>query len=244
MRTGHRCFAAAKSSSPVIPAGLSPAINPETALSVMAVSANMRQREHFISLMDAAGVDSAVLSDLNTAHIAADGQMLVSRHAIPSISIAAHESSEIISVEIIVSRNSQIANPVHLCFGLSQRTGNQCIKLHIRMEERAKAYFIAHGLFANAEIVGHSMEKIIDIGERAVINFTDSHIHGVSGGIQVNSTSKVKIERFGRYSSDFSLTAGRVGKLTLNEAIQADDNAVVGLTSRIFGHENDSIKIT
>ena len=210
----------------------------------MGANAIMRQREQFISLMDAAGVDSNVLADLKTAHIAADGQMLVSRRAIPGISIVTHESSEIISAEIIVARNSLIANPVHLCFGLSQRRGNQRIKLHIRMEEGAKAFFIAHGLFTNAEIVGHSMEKIIEIGERAEIFFSDCHIHGISGGIQVNSTSQVKTGRHGCYYSDFSLTTGRVGKLTLNEAIRADDYAIVELTSRIFGHENDSIKIT
>ncbi len=153
------------------------------------------------------------------------------------------ECAEMTRVKIHIARNTRLANPVHLCFGLLQRIGSQHFSIHIILEPGAKAGFIAHGLFANAEIVRHSMEKRIELGEGVELHFTDSHIHGLSGGMKVNTTGKVNVGKHARYRSDFSLTTGRVGRLDLNESVQADDYAVVELVSRVFGHDDDLIKI-
>lgn len=203
----------------------------------------MKLREQFFPLLNAVGVDSGVLDDPNTAHIVADGQILVSHQAIPGVKMIIEERGDMTIAWITIARDTQIANPIHLCFGLLQRIGSQHFRFHIILEPGAKAGFIAHGLFANADIVRHSMEKFIEIGEGAELDFTDSHIHGMSGGMEVNTTGKISVGKHGRYRSDFSLTTGRVGCLDLNESIQADDNAVVELATRVFGHDVDLIKI-
>lgn len=204
----------------------------------------MPHRDPFFSLLNTSGLDSAVLTDRNTAHIVADGQTLVSRQTIPDITMNIKEDGDVTHAEITIARDTRIANPVHLCFGLLQRIGSQHFSIHIILEPGAKAGFIAHGLFANAEIVRHSMEKRIEIGEGAELHFTDSHIHGLSGGIEVNTTGNVKVGKHGQYRSDFSLISGRVGRLDLHESVEVDDYAVVELCSRVFGHDDDLIKIS
>ncbi|MCQ8127683.1 SufB/SufD family protein [Methylomonas rivi] len=203
----------------------------------------MPLRDQFFPLLNAAGIDSDVLADPNTAHIVADGQTLVSRQTIPGLTLNIDERGDLTIAEINITRDSRITQPVHLCFGLLQGLGSQHFRIHIHLESGAKAQFIAHGLFANATIVKHSMEKTIAIDEGAELHFMDGHIHGVSGGMEVKTTGKVSVGKHARYSGDFSLTAGRVGKLDFDESVQADDYAVVELVSRIFGHENDLIKI-
>jgi Fe-S cluster assembly scaffold protein SufB len=203
----------------------------------------MQLLEQFFSLLNAAGTDSGVLSDRNTAHIVADGQKLLSHQTVPGVKMTIEERSDLTLAEITIARDTQVVNPIHLCFGLLQRIGRQHFRIHIILEPGAKAAFIAHGLFANAEIVRHSMEKTVEIGAGAELHFIDSHIHGLSGGLEVKSTSQVNVGKKGRYSSDFSLTAGRVGRLDFNESVQAGDDAVVELVSRVFGHDVDLIKI-
>ena len=192
----------------------------------------MPLRDQFFPLLNAAGIDSAVLTDPNTAHIVADGQTLVSRQTIPGLSINIDERDDLTIAEIAIARDIRIAQPVHLCFGLLQGIGSQHFSVHIKLEPGA-----------NATIVRHSMEKTITIDEGAELDFMDGHIHGVSSGIEVRTTGKVSVGKHARYSADFSLTAGRVGHLEFEETVQADDYAMVELVSRIFGHENDLIKI-
>ena len=203
----------------------------------------MRFLDRFFPLLNAAGVDSTVLDDRDTAHIVADGQKMLSQQTIPGVTMIIKESGELTIADIIIACNTQIANPVHLCFGLLQRVGSQHFKIKIILEPGATASFIAHGLFANADIVRHSMEKTVEIGEGAEMHFTDSHIHGLSGGIEVNTTSRVKVGKKGRYRSDFSLTTGRVGRLNFNESVEGDDFSVIEVVSRIFGHDDDLINI-
>lgn len=203
----------------------------------------MLLEDSFIPLLNGAGIANAVLADPETAHIAADGQSLLSHRTIPGLCMTITEGAEVTRVELTVGSGIRLTKPIHLCFGLLQGMGGQHFKIHIVLEDGAKADIIAHGLFANAQIIKHSMERQIEIGVGAELRFTDSHIHGLSGGIAVLASGKVKVGKHGRYSSDFSLTQGRVGRLEINEAIEADDHAVVELVSRVFGHEDDSIKI-
>lgn len=199
--------------------------------------------DRFIPLLNASGIDRGILDDRDTAHIAADGQSLLSRRSIPGLSMNIDESPELTKVEIRIARDTHILNPVHLCFALLHGVGSQHFSIHVVLESGAKADFIAHGLFANAQVVKHTMQKLIEIGDGAQAHFTDSHIHGLSGGIEVTSTAQIKVGKHARYSADFSLTSGRVGRLDLNESIQADDYAVVEIVSRVYGHDDDSIKI-
>lgn len=197
----------------------------------------------FLSLLNSAGTNSSVLEDRNTAHIVADGQNLLSKQAIPGIKINIKEHSGLIIAGITIARETKIINPVHLCFSMLQRVSTQNFRINIILEPFAQASFLSHGLFSNVEFARHIMDKYIEIGEGAEMQFSDCHFHGISGGIEVKTSAKVKVGMHGRYFSDFSLTTGRVGKLDLDYVIQADDHAIVDLTSRVYGHASDVIKI-
>ena len=203
----------------------------------------MSLKDNFIPLLNEVGIANAVLDDPQAAHIAADGQSVLSHRTIPGLTLNIEEAAEVTRVELIVGRGIRIVKPIHLCFGLMQGMGSQHFNIHIVLKAGAKADFIAHGLFANAQIVNHSMEKRIEIGAGAEVHFNDSHIHGLSGGIEVKTLTRVKLGPHARYSGDFSLTQGRVGRLELNESVEAGDYSVVELVSRVFGHDDDSIKI-
>ncbi len=199
--------------------------------------------EQFFPLLNAAGADSAILNDRNTAHLVADGQTLLSRQTIPGVKMDIEEQGDLTIAEITIVRERQIAKPIHLCFGLLQRIGMQHFKINITLEADAKAQFIAHGLFANADCVRHSMEKTVELGAGAELQFNDSHIHGLSGDMEVKTANRVKVGKKARYYADFSLTSGLVGRLDLKELVAADDDSVVELVSRVYGHYVDRIDI-
>lgn len=203
----------------------------------------MQAIEQYSAWLNSAGADGNVLNDRDTAHLVADGQRLLSRQTIPGVTMQIEQQAESTTARICIAENRQVLKPIHLCFGLLQRTGEQHFSIEIKLEAGARVHFIAHGLFANAEILRHSMDKRIDIGAGADMRFTDGHIHGLSAGIDVKTTGQVTVARKGRYAADFSLTSGLVGRLDLNETVLAEDYAMVELSSRVFGHADDLINI-
>jgi Fe-S cluster assembly scaffold protein SufB len=77
----------------------------------------------------------------------------------------------------------------------------------------------------------------------AELCYTEDHFHGPHGGIEVAPTAVVRLAAGSRWRSDFSLTAGRVGRLALDYRVEAGPRAVAELTARVFGHGRDCIRI-
>lgn len=199
--------------------------------------------ENIRSLLTTAGTDGSVLTNINTAHLVADGQKLLSERTTPGIEITAQQSPEITSVQIKVARARHILNPVHLCFGMLKRTGTQNFKLRIVVEPYAQVCFVAHGLFTRVDSLKHIMDQSVEIGEGAKMCFTDGHFHSFTGNIELLTSANIKVGKQAEYLSDFSLTTGCVGRLNLDYSVVAQDHAVIELTSRIFGHADDDIKL-
>ena len=200
--------------------------------------------DKFRLLLNSVGANSTLLEDQNTAHIAVDGQVLLSKRSIPGVNIEIEQQTDLTLARITINSHTQVPNPVHLCFSMFQPIGRQNFRVHIILEPYAKVSFISHGLFTTVDTAKHIMDKTIEIGEGASLSFTDSHFHSQSGGIKVLSSAKIKVGKHGYYFSDFSLTTGHVGKLNLDYAVEAEEHAVVELTSRIFGHANDTINMS
>ena len=98
-------------------------------------------------------------------------------------------------------------------------------------------------MFPRAEKVRHIMDAIVAIGREAELRYSETHYHGTHGGIEVLPKAVVSIGEKGRYFADFTLTTGRVGTLGIDYAVTVGKSAVTELTARIFGHNNDDIKI-
>lgn len=203
----------------------------------------MAELDELLSVLKETGGDRAVLANRQTAHAVVGGSRILSMREVPGLELHAREKEEGIQAEIVVGPGVKIERPVHLCFGVLQATGSQDISLDLRMGAGASAHFLAHCLFPGAQQVRHRMQARIEIGEGAELRYTEAHFHGPYGGIEVLPKAEVRIGKDGRFLSEFTLTSGRVGRLDLDVAVEAGENAVAELTARIFGHATDSIRI-
>src|SRR3990172_3967363 len=205
----------------------------------------MSELDELMCAFGEAGGDRGVLADRETAHLAAGGHRILSMRGVEGLEVKAREtfSGSGIDARVTVKRGVRIKNPVHLCFGVLHKKGTQKIKMDVRLEKNASAHFIAHCIFPNAEKVRHIMDAVVAIGEGAEMRYSETHYHGLYGGIEVLPKLAVKVRKNGRYFTDFTLTTGRVGKLGIDYSVEAGENAVVELTARVFGHANDEIVI-
>ena len=203
----------------------------------------MSELDDLMKAFGEAGGNQGALADAGTAHLAASSHSIVSSRAVEGIEVDAKETPTGISARVVVREGVKLKNPVHLCFGVLHKKGTQEIKMDVKLEKNSSAVFIAHCIFPNAEKVRHIMDAVVDIGEGAEMRYSETHYHGLYGGIEVMPKLVVKVGRNGRYVTDFTLTTGRVGKLEIDYAVDAGEGAVTELTARVFGHANDEILI-
>ncbi len=192
---------------------------------------------------NAGGDDRAVLADSKTAHLVADGHTILSSREIEGIEVAAQATASGISAKVKVRQGVRLTHPVHLCFGVLHKRGSQHIQMEVQLEKDAAASFIAHCIFPEAEQVIHTMDAVIDIGEGAEMRYAETHSHGRHGGVEAIPQAVVSVGKNGRYLGEFSLITGRVGRLAIDYAVQAEENGVVELMARVFGHGCDTIVI-
>lgn len=187
--------------------------------------------------------EAAILMNPDTAHMVVEGHRLMSQQTIAGVEIETRETDDAIEARITVAEGVKVAQPIHTCIGLMTPHGTQRIRLHVRLERGASAHLLAHCIFPNAELVRHMMEARVEVGEGAELHHTEGHFHGPFGGIEITPRASVYVDADGRYFSDFSLTAGRVGKLHIDYKVETADNAVAEISARVFGHVIDEIKI-
>ena len=189
------------------------------------------------------GADSAVLASSEIAHLVATGGNLISLREIPGVSVQAKGGPEGISIRLNIEREKRITNPIHLCIGVLEKSGTQRIKIDARVEERSAATLIAHCFFPSAVNVEHTMDAVVDLAPEAELHYLEGHYHGPWGGLVVLPQAQVRVGPRARYFSDFSLITGRVGKLGIKYRVEAHEDAIAELSSRVFGHATDEINI-
>lgn len=193
--------------------------------------------------LNTAGGDRAVLDRSDTAHLVVVDQKVLSSRGIDGLKVDTRETEEGISACIRIAEGVQIEQPIHMCFGIVGKEGSQKIEMDVRLEKGATARFIAHCLFPEAKRVRHAMEAQIAVSDGADMHYEECHFHGPYGGVEVVPKAVVRVERHGRYASEFTLTTGRVGSLNMDYAVEVGENAVAELTTRVFGHGTDRIGI-
>ncbi len=203
----------------------------------------MSELNALMKVFGEAGGDKAILENNEIAHLVASGHKLLSMNSVAGFEVDAKETRTGISAKVIVKEGIKIKNPVHLCFGVLHKKGTQKIKMDVRFEKNSSAHFIAHCIFPNAEKIRHIMDAVVEIGEGAEMRYSETHYHGLYGGIEVIPKAVVRISNNGRYFADFTLTTGRVGTLDIDYSVEAGENAVTELTARVFGHATDDIHI-
>ncbi|MCK7497468.1 MAG: SufD family Fe-S cluster assembly protein [Comamonadaceae bacterium] len=89
----------------------------------------------------------------------------------------------------------------------------------------------------------HAMSARIDLQAGAELIYKEAHYHGFSGLIEVIPRASVQVGRKARYHADFSLVQGLVGRLDIDYTVSVAEGGVAELTSKVFGHAGDTIRI-
>jgi len=189
------------------------------------------------------GTDPSQVLTPDAAHLVAYGEEVVSVNSVPGVVVLAGRERDGIHASVTVVEGAQVAQPVHLCFGMFTPEGVQNVRLELVMERGARATFWSHCLFTQAERARHAMNAAVDIRAGAELVYNEAHYHGPSGGIEVLPVATVKVGRRARYLADFSLVQGRVGKLAIDYDVAVEEDGLAELTSRIYGRGDDRIGI-
>lgn len=203
----------------------------------------MGELQPMIMAFQAAGEDPADLLTADAAHLVAYGHQLASLQSIPGVTVLASNTAHGIEVQVQVWAGMQIAQPIHLCFGLLDPKGVQNVELQLTLQVGAAATVWSHCLFTQADAARHAMKAIITVEEGARLDFQESHYHGPAGGIKVWAKAQVQLARQARYRSDFSLLQGRVGELEVDYTVDAGEQTVTEMLSRVYGAGHDVIRI-
>ena len=209
----------------------------------MGRSVSMSELDALMKAFGESGGDSAILQNKEIAHLVASGHKILSMRNIEGLEVKAKQTLTGICAKVTVKEGCRIENPVHLCFGVLHKKGTQRIKMDVRIEKDASAHFIAHCIFPKAEKVKHIMDARVEIEENAEMRYSETHFHGLYGGIEVVPKAAVRIGKNGRYFNEFTLTTGRVGKLGIDYSVEAGEGTVTELTAKVFGHADDDISI-
>lgn len=189
------------------------------------------------------GVTDAALTDADTAHLLVDAHRPLSVRDVPGVAVQVHRGLTGIRVRVRVQPGAQIANPVHLCFGLSRPRGTQRVRLDVDIGQGASVRFLAHCLFAQARHASHRMRAHIRIGRHAQLSIEEVHVHGPTGGILVAPRAHISVAPGARLFSDFSLLQGRVGRLDSNYRVDVAEHALAELAVRVRGRGDDHIAL-
>jgi hypothetical protein len=185
---------------------------------------------------------SQVLTEHN-AYLVAYGHEVLGLNSVPGVILIPQRTERGIHARVTVLEGRRIEQPVHLCFGLFERFGVQNVELDLTVGPGSRATFWSHCLFTAPEVARHAMTASVRVATGAELTYHEAHYHGVSGGLEVRARAAVTVERGARYLADFALVQGRVGKLDIDYEVAVGEDALAELTSRVYGHGSDSIRI-
>jgi Fe-S cluster assembly scaffold protein SufB len=203
----------------------------------------MRELTILTDTFQSLGGDPEVFQDRHIAHLAASGHQLISLREIPGVTIDAKETGDGITNTILVEKGKHIELPIHVCLGITEKTGIQRIQTQLIVKENASASFVAHCMFPFVESGEHRMEATIEIKESARVRYNEIHYQGTRGGMVVVPKAIVSVGPGAQYFSDFTLVKGRVGQLHIDYVVHVATSAVAELTSKVFGRGHDLIHI-
>ena len=203
----------------------------------------MRELKVLTNTFASMGGDPEIFADTHIAHMAVNGHRVLSHREIPGVKLHVKETTEAIVNTITVLRGRHIDFPIHLCIGIIEPTGTQRIQTRLTVEKGASVGFLAHCLFPYVESGEHRMDATIEIQEGASVKYMETHYHGPYGGMVVVPHAVVRVGKGARYISDFTLTTGRVGNLSIDYVVRVEEDAIAELTAKVFGRGTDVISI-
>ncbi|MCS7285716.1 MAG: SufD family Fe-S cluster assembly protein [Anaerolineae bacterium] len=199
--------------------------------------------EAIVKAYEKAGGKPEVFRSPRIASLVVSGNKVLLVNEIPGIRLESEELPSGVRARVKVEPGVRLEYPVHLCFGLLPKEGEQEIYSQFEIGEGAWVAFVTHCTFPNAVNVRHVMDAEVRVSKGALMHYRESHYHGEHGGTVVLPQAKVIVEEEGRYFSEFVLTSGRVGKLELNYVVDVGPKGVAELVAKAYGYGEDSIII-
>ena len=190
-----------------------------------------------------AGEDDKVLFDRRFGSLVINNNKVVGKNEIDGFCVKYKTIKDGVDVKVYIKKNTNIENPIHLCFGMLPKEGKQIIKSKFFIGKNSKVKFIAHCLFPNAVHIEHIMDSEVYISENAEMLYLEEHFHGNTGGAAVYPKLKAKIEKNGRLFEEFKITKGRIGILDIDYEVEQKEKSSCKLLMKAYGKKNDKIKI-
>jgi hypothetical protein len=203
----------------------------------------MSDFEAVLKAYERSGGDPSFLKSPKVASLVISGNRVLGANQVPGVHIVPEEIEHGVRVKVIVEPGVRLDVPAHLCFGVIPAEGVQQILPEFEIGEGAKAEFIAHCTFPNAVNVRHLMEARIHVGKNATMKYNETHYHGEAGGVEVIPKAEVTVGEGGRYTSEFALTTGRVGKLDFDYVVDVAARGVAELVVKAYGYGDDAITV-
>ena len=199
--------------------------------------------EAILKAYERSGGDPNFLRSPKVASLVISGNRVLGTNQVPGVHIVSEEIEHGVRVRVIVEPEARLDVPAQLCFGVIPAEGVQEILPEFEIGEGARAEFIAHCTFPNAVRVKHLMEARIHVGKNATMKYSETHYHGETGGIEVIPKAEVTVDEGGRYTSEFALTTGRVGKLAFDYVVDVAARGTAELVVKAYGYGDDAITV-
>jgi len=202
--------------------------------------------EEYRTLVDyfgKSGGNPEVFKNGNVSTLLINGNKVLAKNVTEGIHAEAIEMEDGVEVYLNIDDDVKLKNPVHMCFGLLHKKGVQRILSHYKIGNRSKASFLAHCIFPNPENIVHKMYADIIIGDNSTMIYNEVHYHGNEGTIDIIPKAEIKVGKSSRYFSEFKLVEGMVGNFDLDYVVNVDDNGVAELSTKLYGKQNDTIKV-
>jgi Fe-S cluster assembly scaffold protein SufB len=203
----------------------------------------MSDFEAILKAYERSGGDPNFLRSPKVASLVVSGNRVLGANEVPGVHVEAQEFDRGVRIKLFVEPGARLETPAHLCFGVIPAEGVQEILPEFEIGEGARAEFIAHCTFPNAVKVKHLMEAKIHIGRDADMKYGETHYHGEMGGVEVIPKAEVAVDEGGRYTSKFTLTTGRVGKLAFDSVVDVAAQGVAELVVKAYGYGDDAITV-
>jgi len=199
--------------------------------------------EMIVDTLEKSGGEAEMLKSKKVASMVVAGNKVLLKNVVDGVHVTANETENGVEVDLTIDDNVKMAYPVHLCFGVVHKKGDQRIISNYKIGNNVSVEFLAHCSFPIAEDVRHLMQADMQIGENSKVKYNEVHFHGPEGGIEVLPKAHITIGKNSIYSSEFRLVEGRVGVFDMDYSVDVGENGVAELNAKLYGKGSDKIKI-